>query len=384
MEHDITDPQEAVVICVDLSSSMDEEMGSGWMENRETGAIKTLSGKDKLTRLNEAQETFRNLVSRISAYSLPTHMGLVTFCSPNKVEISQPLTPVLLNFQHHLDNASPGGCTALWDAIKKAKEMLKNLKAKHPGTKCRIVALTDGEDNSSTTTPSAVCSDLYINDIVLDAIVIGTDLTCDLFKMAKHTGGYAFCPRSRSALFQTFLLETFIDISTRPDIEKVPISNWSKSVPKAPDMQGKFDFPKCRPHPNHNDHFLSLRDANRFCTNLSKTSSRVSSNASTTSKSSSISGHSIMSGTTIGASGSSRYVLNEVKAMIENQHDYMDIYVSESNMGFWKVVMQGPPASPYENGTFLLYIEIGESFPRKAPTARFITPILHPNITKVR
>jgi hypothetical protein len=383
MDHDMTDPEEAVVICVDLSWSMQGEMGSGWLENQETGAVKTLSGKDKLTRLNEAQEVFRNLVSRISAYSLPTHMGLVTFSSGSKVEISQPLTPVLLNFQHQLDNASPDGLTALWDAIDKAKVMLKSLKLKHPGAKCRIVALTDGEDNSSSTTPSAVCSDLYDNDIVLDAIVIGTDLTLDLFKIAKHTGGYAFCPKSRSALFQTFLLETFIDISTRPDIVKIPIFDWNTSVPKAPDMQGKFDFPKCRPHPNHNDNFLSLRDANRFCTNLSKQSSRISSNASTVSKSSSISRQSMMSGTTVGASGSSRYVLNEVKAMIENQHDYMDIYVSESNMGFWKVVMQGPPASPYEGGTFLLYIEIGDAFPRKAPTARFITPILHPNITKV-
>jgi len=68
--------------------------------------------------------------------------------------------------------------------------------------------------------------------------------------------------------------------------------------------------------------------------------------------------------------------------MLENQHEYIDVYVSESNMGFWKVVMQGPPSSPYEDGTFLLYIEFSDQFPRKAPTARFITPILHPNITK--
>jgi len=33
--------------------------------------------------------------------------------------------------------------------------------------------------------------------------------------------------------------------------------------------------------------------------------------------------------------------------MIQNQHDFMDVYVSESNMGFWKVAMQGPSASPY-------------------------------------
>jgi hypothetical protein len=388
MDHDMTNPEEAIVICVDLSGSMGWEMGKNWMGNQETGTVKTLLGKDKLTRLNEAQETFRNLVSRISAYSLPTHMGLVTFSSRSKVEISQPLTPVLLNFQHRLDNASPGRGTAIWDGIDKAKVMLKSLKAKHPGAKCRIIALTDGEDNDSSLTPSKVCSDLYDNDIVLDTVVIGTGKTRDLFKIAKHTGGYAFCPKSRIDLFQIFLLETFIDISTRPDIVKVPITNWDTSVPKALDMKDRFDFPKCRPHPNHNDNFLSLRDANRFCTNLSKQPTRISSNASTVSSSSSISRESTISGTTVGgttasASGSSRYFLTEVKAMIENQHEYMDIYISESNMGFWKVVMQGPPASPYQNGTFLLYIEIGDSFPRKAPSARFITPILHPNITKV-
>ena len=53
-------------------------------------------------------------------------------------------------------------------------------------------------------------------------------------------------------------------------------------------------------------------------------------------------------------------------------------------MGFWKVVMEGPPASPYAEGVFMLYLEIGEDFPFKPPSVRFITPILHPNITKVR
>ena len=87
---------------------------------------------------------------------------------------------------------------------------------------------------------------------------------------------------------------------------------------------------------------------------------------------------------TTGAGGSSRVLLSEIKAMIDNPHDYMDVYVSQSNMGFWKVVMEGPPDSPYANGTFLLYIEIGAEFPRRPPSARFITPMLHPNITKVK
>jgi hypothetical protein len=83
-------------------------------------------------------------------------------------------------------------------------------------------------------------------------------------------------------------------------------------------------------------------------------------------------------------SGSTRSgSLGEVRAAIDNHHDYMDIYVSESNMSFWKVVMQGPPGSPYASGTFVLYVEHGADLPRKPPSVRFITPILHPNVTKV-
>ncbi|KAK4112678.1 UBC-like protein [Canariomyces notabilis] len=51
-------------------------------------------------------------------------------------------------------------------------------------------------------------------------------------------------------------------------------------------------------------------------------------------------------------------------------------------MGFWKVVMEGPEGSPYEAGVFLLYLDIGLDFPRVPPAVRFITPILHPNISK--
>jgi ubiquitin-protein ligase len=69
--------------------------------------------------------------------------------------------------------------------------------------------------------------------------------------------------------------------------------------------------------------------------------------------------------------------------MIDHAHPNLDVYVSERNIGFWKVAMQGPDDSPYEGGVFLLYVDIGADFPRLPPAVRFITPILHPNISKV-
>jgi len=57
-----------------------------------------------------------------------------------------------------------------------------------------------------------------------------------------------------------------------------------------------------------------------------------------------------------------------------------DVYVSETDMSFWKIVMSGPSDYPYAAGTFLLYIHAEERYPALAPKCRFITRVLHPNI----
>lgn len=117
-------------------------MGAGWVEGQATPGANLQH--NQISRLTEVKDVFRNLVSRISAYNLPTHLGLVTFSSGSYVRVSQPLTPVLLDFQHRLDSLNAGGQTALFDAIRKAKEMLANSKSKYPGLKTRIIVLTDG------------------------------------------------------------------------------------------------------------------------------------------------------------------------------------------------------------------------------------------------
>ncbi|KAF2458410.1 ubiquitin-conjugating enzyme/RWD-like protein [Lineolata rhizophorae] len=68
--------------------------------------------------------------------------------------------------------------------------------------------------------------------------------------------------------------------------------------------------------------------------------------------------------------------------MADHPHADIDIYVNEADMSFWKVVMVGPETTPYANGTFVLSVQITRSYPRTPPVVRFITPILHPNITK--
>jgi uncharacterized protein YegL len=360
-------PDECLVICVDRSLSMDTAMPQGWNPSESDASTQP-------SRLHEVKDFFHHFSARLCAYHLATHTGLVTFS--DRAEVVQPLTALQTQFTKKLDQITAGGNTAIYDALCRASNMLMDQKAKFPATRCRIILLTDGQDTSSKKTdwPSTICSQLFVNDIVLDVIVLGTRSTQNLFKIARSTGGYAFNPATQRVFFQLFLLETLIDIRTRPDIEKQQFWSWEAFRPKGDDMKDEFSFPPCRPHPNLTDSFIDLREARRYWSR--RRSSQTPSIAG-----------SAISGLTPFSTGSSvvgeRLLLAELKAVVDHEHKDMDIYVSERNMAFWKVVMEGPEGSPYEGGVFLLYLDIGLDFPRVPPAVRFITPILHPNISKV-
>jgi len=48
----------------------------------------------------------------------------------------------------------------------------------------------------------------------------------------------------------------------------------------------------------------------------------------------------------------------------------------------WRAELQGPEASPYVGGIFLVDFIFGTTYPFKAPSIRFMTKIYHPNVKK--
>lgn len=187
-------PDEAIVVCMDISGTMARPMQTGWVATK--GIVPS--------RLTEVKEFFKNLALRVSALQLSTYLGLVTFSSTLEVMIKQELTPVHLNFEDSVEDLAAQSSTAIIDGIDKAREMLCKLREAHPGVKCRIVLLTDGDDNASIRPPEPLCRDLLAHDVVLDSVVVGTDITRELFKMSKATGGYAFAPKTQQEFFQMF------------------------------------------------------------------------------------------------------------------------------------------------------------------------------------
>jgi peroxin-4 len=58
-----------------------------------------------------------------------------------------------------------------------------------------------------------------------------------------------------------------------------------------------------------------------------------------------------------------------------------DIRLSvQDNLYKWTAHIQGPPGTPFDGGTFVVQLDVMEDYPLRAPKARFVTKIFHPNI----
>ncbi|KAI9103335.1 putative ubiquitin-conjugating enzyme E2 [Phlyctochytrium arcticum] len=52
----------------------------------------------------------------------------------------------------------------------------------------------------------------------------------------------------------------------------------------------------------------------------------------------------------------------------------------EDNLFRWHATLQGGPGTPYEGGTFILDMQIPNSYPLAAPKVTFSHPVCHPNV----
>lgn len=56
---------------------------------------------------------------------------------------------------------------------------------------------------------------------------------------------------------------------------------------------------------------------------------------------------------------------------------------TRDNPRYFKVIIQGPPGTPFEGGIFHLEMFLPEEYPMVPPKVRFLTRIYHPNIDKI-
>jgi ubiquitin-protein ligase len=343
------------VLKVDLSRYKDPEV-------REAKQREKLS---RLTRMDVSKQVFGAFINRLIAYEFPTMVGLVSFGT--SASLAQPLTAIIENFRHAVDTMKPSGDTSLWAALALAADQLVHLGQSYPGIPKRIVCLSDGVDTKSTASASDVCRRLVRDHIVVDSCSIGSEDNSQLRALSSLTGGYKFVPQTLEEAMAISELEPVLSIHERPPIGRPMIAslltngNFALAASQAAaDETTRDNFPARKQHPNLEDQFVRIDALER----VSRSVVTTSTNENSLSKP--IVRH--------------RRILAEIRHLASNPHSSYDVYVSESNMGFWKVVMSGPSESAYASGTFVLYLEMGDDYPQSPPQARFITRIFHPNI----
>ncbi|KIX05990.1 uncharacterized protein Z518_03964 [Rhinocladiella mackenziei CBS 650.93] len=317
-----------------------------------------LAKQKTLTRLAVTKQVFSAFINRLIAYNFPTNVGLVTFGTDTK--ISQKLTDVIENFRQAVDRMDANGNTVLWDAIDLAADHLVEVGRSYGTIKKRIICLSDGEDTSSGKKVEDVCRRLAQQEIVVDSVCIGEEDNSELRTLSYRTGGYKFVPNSIEEASALCELEPVLSIHERPPVSR-PTHQWfSQSTRHAiPDPVTRDQYPARKTHKNLNDTFVRI---GRF-ENTVHRRLRESSSSS-------------------GSSTWSRRLLLEIRDIATHPHPSYDVYVSENNMGFWKIVLQGPSESAYASGAFILYLDMGEDYPRRPPSGRFVTPIFHPNVNR--
>lgn len=299
------------------------------------------------------------------AYNYKTHVGLITFASTPQVAMG--ISHVLENFRKSTHNMVASGDTTLWDALALAKDQLVEHGKKYPEAKKRTIVISDGVDTKSTTnTSSDICWRLRNEEIAVDTVCLGDEKNEDLRTLSYFLGCYRFHPTSLVNALAICEMEPFLSLSERPEISP------PRGTPKhrlqfmghffnarrlaLPTVVTTDNVPPRKQHPNLHDEFVMLSAA----------ASRA--------------GNTTSSGTTARLNLRIARLMIEMRQIANSEHSTYDVYVSETDMSFWKVVMSGPEGSPYEGGVFLLYLHADEGYPTFAPKARFITKMKHPNV----
>lgn len=100
--------------------------------------------------------------------------------------MTSSITHVIEDVRDKLRDLTAYGGTALWDALHLAQRLLVDYSRQYPGSRKRIIALTDGNNTVGKHEAHTVCFELEVHlccnsvslkpqssDIVVDSIIIG-------------------------------------------------------------------------------------------------------------------------------------------------------------------------------------------------------------------
>ncbi|XP_077977751.1 uncharacterized protein LOC144433317 [Glandiceps talaboti] len=329
------EPIEAIVVLFDTSSSMNEIcLGEG------------------MTRIDATKQLFHAFANRSMAYNFAHIIALTQFDS--YVTVVEEFTEAFESFKQNVNELVAVGQTRMYDAIVNAVSQLDEIGVTYPNCTKRILCLTDGEDQGSKTTYLKTAKALQASKVCLDSVLVGYGN--DIAKcLSKSSGGCCFNPVTMTEGLKLFEMETVLSLNARKDIAKK-----SRIATKA-DLHrySMKPYDKQPPHKVPDDITKPVSPAHVILNKVSK---------------------SPPIGGTTSAPIRVKRILRELSAYQRSPHACIHLFPCEDNVGFWRILLVGPPDTPYEGGVFLLYADFTKNYPVAPPVIRFITPIYHCNV----
>ncbi|WVQ82969.1 hypothetical protein IAT38_005107 [Cryptococcus sp. DSM 104549] len=80
------------------------------------------------------------------------------------------------------------------------------------------------------------------------------------------------------------------------------------------------------------------------------------------------------------SSTSIRRIQKELSSLMNSPPPNITVLPDEENLQLWRIVMVGPPGTPYAKGKFQVTAEFTKEYPFKPPTIQFKTKVYHPNV----
>lgn len=77
-----------------------------------------------------------------------------------------------------------------------------------------------------------------------------------------------------------------------------------------------------------------------------------------------------------------RRLRNDIRSIAQEESSGIDAVPLDAQETHWQASIIGPQGSPYEGGKFFLYIRFPYNYPMKPPHIRFLTKIIHPNVSR--
>ncbi|KAI3375976.1 hypothetical protein L3Q82_016513 [Scortum barcoo] len=356
-------PKEAIMVLIDTSSSMTENCYES-VEIQKIHAVKQL---------------FDNFATRTMAYDFHHVIGLATFDST--VKTVHTFTETLEKFKEHVHTLEANGRTKLYDALQHGMLELEKVK-KFPDCKRRILCLTDGCDVGSSNKPDVVTANLIKSNIIVDSILLGegndilqglrrallsftTSSSLPLLRQENNilrgisnaTGGCCFKPKTSKEGLKLFEIETVLSLEMRkPKSKADPSSITTSFLTELAAAHGYDEFPETVLPSQMGGKVTVTETALKKKIRDAKIRQLMEKD---------------------------KRILEELRSLHCDPHPYFSIFPTESDFTFWKIVMEGPPDTPYEKGVFELFCQFGPDYPVKPPLVRFVTRVYHCNINNV-